>query len=535
MSNSNTNSQVFNPKDCEDQEIKEKKLYIPDYLAQALCEQTSQPSKKKKSAFFGGDSSNCHVETLRTLCVQNLPEWTTEYDLKTLLSRSSSVALEFSLKTGATPDTNRFIKHIDIVRNNDTGNCVGYAYVEFFDHTSASELLKTLSETNVYFPGSNKLLAAGWSKNNFKPLSLLDSYDYYIGNLRSGVTEKCVFNALKSIHSGIASVRLLPQEILGCAPTYVSNTKLSACQDKTNEKNLCVFNAFYHLEGSGKEKNKQFLSQNVNKCEESGDTPCSKDQRWSCGFVRLQEKFVPESKTILDCLQKGLKMEAANILCRNVMLSVQSSCMKECKYVRTGILLISLSSKFGDDTTNANRGSASSLKTDLHSRSGGDSKRAKLITHIPSIEYQKFLFVSNLCEDENEETLGSLFSPFGHIVSLRIINLKRVAFVELSDHRCAQAALCHLSGCWYRGLKLYVTWGRNGGLALKSITKPSVESNTAKQSSFVLQEKSYGASLLQAMQPQYQAPEISVIENDELDDINKRKLYLASLYAALPQ
>jgi RNA recognition motif-containing protein len=156
MSNSNTIVHDSNGKCHEYHETKERKLCIPDYLAQALCEQNTNSIKQKKSSLINGNSSNGHVEALRTLCVQNLPEWTTEYDLKSLLSRSSSVALEFSLKTGATADTNRFIKHIDIVRNNETGNCVGYAYVEFFNHASASELLTTLSETNVYFPGSNK-------------------------------------------------------------------------------------------------------------------------------------------------------------------------------------------------------------------------------------------------------------------------------------------------------------------------------------------------------------------------------------------
>jgi hypothetical protein len=65
-------------------------------------------------------------------------------------------------------------------------------------------------------------------------------------------------------------------------------------------------------------------------------------------------------------------------------------------------LLVSLSSKFGDDTTSVNYEAPINSNTHSHNSSGSDPKRAKLNTNVPSIENQKYLFVSNLCEDENE-------------------------------------------------------------------------------------------------------------------------------------
>lgn len=117
-----------------------------------------------------------------------------------------------------------------------------------------------------------------------------------------------MLSVLQSIHPGIISVRLVPQECLGLAPIYVNpSSRGSSGMLETDIDLLHTSTAFYCAQTGFKvsEPSSGSEAPQLEAFDEAwGATP--EARRWSCGFVRLHSDSIPEWKAILLALRAGL-------------------------------------------------------------------------------------------------------------------------------------------------------------------------------------------------------------------------------------
>lgn len=494
--------------------IESGKLFIPDHLSEAL----SRSFVVKSSSDGSRSHSNNLFEGLRTLCVRNLPEHTDPEDLKSLFTRSSTAALESILSTGVLTATKQVVTNVQVVQDPESHKCTGYAFVEFADHNIAAETLATLSGPNLLFPGSNRVLTLEWASFAPSLSSVLSKYHFYIGNLRPGLSDRSVLRVLQSIHSGVTSVRLLPQELLGQAPDYVRAGACSSARvEAAHGEVACTSSSFYCVR-TGYKLSESLDFDTRTPHDESWSTT-AEAKRWSCGFVRLDESCVDKWKSVLLTLRNGLNSSTGKVLRRDPFTLEAAVTPDDRVHASVAIILRPMFGRFND------------TKKQLLSTSRLGAPDAK--QPYENLEHRTTIFVGNLNEDEKDENLAALFSPFGIIMSLRVAYVKRVAFIELCDHRCALAALCHLRGAVFRHNKLQLDWGRCRP-SLRSVPNQTGGGASVTQSSAVLKEKAYTTQLLQAMQPQISTTDVETSPPPSTESDDQRRLWLASLYMSLP-
>ncbi|CAL5394261.1 unnamed protein product [Camellia sinensis] len=71
------------------------------------------------------------------------------------------------------------------------------------------------------------------------------------------------------------------------------------------------------------------------------------------------------------------------------------------------------------------------------------------------------IFVGGVNESVSDDQLKQVFSPYGQLVHVTILAVKRCGFVQFADRHCADEALRVLNGTQLGGQKILLSWGRS--------------------------------------------------------------------------
>lgn len=90
----------------------------------------------------------------RTLCVTGLPKWIDEEELKAIFVRAKESLAELRLGYGYL--NQQCVTNVQIVRDPERRECIGYGYVEFIDHATARLILESQSSSHLKVATSNR-------------------------------------------------------------------------------------------------------------------------------------------------------------------------------------------------------------------------------------------------------------------------------------------------------------------------------------------------------------------------------------------